>query len=108
MCNTTGAAVDFECPGNATSAAPVCTYWQDSSTDNSTWSTEGCELVYATPSHIVCACTHFTDFASAWPGVGGRAADVLGSVDEFSTEKLVENIPVRAGTPHQVGDVLLT
>ena len=32
----------------------------------------------------------------------------MGSVDEFSTEKLVENIPVRAGTPHQVGDVLLT
>jgi len=94
-CTNLGDAVEFVCPGNTTSAAPVCTYWQDSATDNSTWSTEGCELVYATPSHIVCACNHFTDFASAWTGIGRRTTDVLGSVDEFSAEQLVENIPVR-------------
>ena len=87
--------MEFVCPGNTTSAAPVCTYWQDSATDNSTWSTLGCELVYATPSHIVCSCNHFTDFASAWTGIGRRTTDVLGSVDEFSAEQLVENIPVR-------------
>ena len=94
-CTNVGDAVEFVCPGNTTSAVPVCTYWQDSATDNSTWSTEGCELVYATPNHIVCSCNHFTDFASAWTGVGRRTTDVLGSVDEFSTEQLVENIPVR-------------
>ena len=94
-CTNLGDVVEFVCPGNTTSAAPVCTYWQDSATDNSTWSTEGCELVYATPSHIVCACNHFTDFASAWTGIGTRTTDVLGSVDEFSTEQLVQNIPVR-------------
>merc|ERR1719163_66324 len=93
-CTNVGDAVEFVCPGNTTSAAPVCTYWQDSATDNSTWSTEGCELVYATPSHIVCACNHFTDFASAWTGIGTRTTDVLGSVDEFSTEQLVQNIPL--------------
>ena len=93
-CTNVGDAVEFVCPGNTTSAVPVCTYWQDSATDNSTWSTEGCELVYATPNHIVCSCNHFTDFASAWTGVGRRTTDVLGSVDEFSTEQLVENIPL--------------
>ena len=93
-CKTTGATVSYKCPTNTSDAVPACTYWQDSSSGDSTWARDGCTLEYATNTHIVCACTHLTDFAGAWVQLGDRSGDVLGFTGDVTLANVAENAAV--------------
>lgn len=61
-------------------------------------------LRYATVTHVVCECTHFTDFGAAYVKLFARSSDVLGETPNITLEQVAENIPVRiAPLPPPVG-----
>ncbi len=68
---------------------PRCLYWN---IDTAGWDDEGCDLVSANDSHVICACSHLTDFATAFKETAASADfTAFTRLDLFTLANIVLN-----------------
>jgi hypothetical protein len=68
---------------------PRCLYWN---IDTAGWDDEGCNLVSANDSHVICACSHLTDFATAFKETAASADfSAFTRLDLFTLENVMLN-----------------
>ena len=68
---------------------PRCLYWNK---DTAGWDDEGCNLVSANDSHVICACSHLTDFATAFKETAASADfSAFTRLDLFTLENILLN-----------------
>jgi hypothetical protein len=67
----------------------MCLYWN---IDTADWDDEGCQLVRANDTHVICACNHLTDFATAFRETA-QSADfsAFTRLDLFTVENVLKN-----------------
>jgi hypothetical protein len=72
-----------------TTAETQCLYWDPEAAG---WSDEGCTLVSENATHAICACTHLTDFATAFVETAFSADfSSIGNLDVFNIANFLEN-----------------
>jgi hypothetical protein len=79
-----------EAPSTAReSIETMCLYWNIHTAD---WDDEGCQLVRANDTHVICACNHLTDFATAFKETA-QSADfsAFTRLDLFTVENVLKN-----------------
>jgi hypothetical protein len=68
---------------------PRCLFWN---TDTAGWDDEGCNLVSANDSHVICACSHLTDFATAFKETAASGDfSAFTRLDLFTLENILLN-----------------
>lgn len=88
-CSGAPRVVSYRCPQQP--LEPSCRYWDD---DAQVWSGDGCEFVAANESHVLCSCSHATEFGAAFLRLERRFVDVIEHVDDISAEQVEGSIGV--------------
>jgi hypothetical protein len=80
---------DMAATGVVTTIETLCLWWN---MDTAEWNDDGCVLLRENSTHIVCACTHLTDFATAFKETA-RSADfsVLRNAELLTIDNVLAN-----------------